>query len=395
MNKTVKLLEYAMFSQPEMERRYKSARQFMSQQGIDALMISGEDNFQYFAGTSSSLALHASLTRPSIFILPINREPIIVTQRRRHLTLGSYVTDIRDYFEVLSFPHDILLDALKEITSNQGRIGVELGHETRMGIPVGAYLDLVTALSGVQFVDASNILAKLRMVKSQEELAYIRRAVDVTGRARQRLFDLVRPGMTERDVTRLMRQLILEEGGDNTSFVILQLDLPGAANQFNYDRPLEKGTVLAIDTGATVGMYTTDYARMAVLGPATGRQKDLHRKVLEINQKMMNALRPGVKCSEIYRICVKAIEDFDLEILGPPAGRLDRRMGHGQGLLITEPPSIAAKDETMLEQGMVICTEPGIRLGDLHFLWEDVHVITENGYEQLTNETEKLREIPF
>lgn len=394
MKKTIDLLKYAMFSHSEMERRYKSARELMSQQGIDALMISGEENFQYFAGTSASLALHASLTRPSIFILPIDREPIIVTQGRKNLEMGCYVTDIRDHTAILSFPQRLLLDTMKEITFTQSRVGVELGHEQRMGIPVGAYLDLVTAMSDVQFVDASNILIKLRMVKSQEELAYIRRATDITGKARQRLFSLVRSGMTERDIARLMRQLILEEGGDNTSFVILQLDLPGAGNQFHYDRPLEKGTVLAIDAGATIGMYTIDYARMATLGPATTKQKDLHRKVLEVNQKMANALRPGVRCSEIFLLGAKAIEDIGLETLRPPKTS-GNRMGHGQGLLITEPPSIAAGDDTTLEQGMVISTEPGVRSGDLHFLWEDIHVVTENGHELLTKEPDELREIPF
>ena len=70
-------------------------------------------------------------------------------------------------------------------------------------------------------------------------------------------------------------------------------------------------------------------------------------------------------------------------------------MGHGQGMLITEPPSIAPADDTVLAEGMVISTEPGVRSGDVQFLWEDVHVITSDGHEQLTFETSELREIAF
>ena len=230
-------LQYAMFSRAEMDRRYSKARRLMGDQGLDALFISGEENFQYFAGTSASLALHHSLTRPSIFILPLNGEPIVVTQGIDNLSVSSYVTETRGYSEILSFPHQTVLEALNELGLNNGRVGVELGHEQRMGMPVGAYLALVEALPQTQFVDASDILIELRMVKSKEELGFIRRAADITGKARQRLFDLVRPDMTERDVVRLMRQLILEEGGDRTSFVILQLDLPGAKNQFSQDPP--------------------------------------------------------------------------------------------------------------------------------------------------------------
>jgi Xaa-Pro aminopeptidase len=69
------------------------------------------------------------------------------------------------------------------------------------------------------------------------------------------------------------------------------------------------------------------------------------------------------------------------------------RFGHGQGMLITEPPSINPRDDTVLEPGMVLSTEPGVRLGDVQFLWEDVHVVTEDGHEQLTTETDELREI--
>lgn len=97
-------LEFAMFSRAEMERRYAGARELMARQGIDCLLVSGEENFQYFAGTSSSLALHYSLTRPSVFLLPISRGPSIVTALRENISLGSYVTDIRDYYDILHFP---------------------------------------------------------------------------------------------------------------------------------------------------------------------------------------------------------------------------------------------------------------------------------------------------
>ena len=387
-------LEFAMFSRKDMESRYARARDFMERRGIDALLVSGEENFQYFAGTAASLALHYSLTRPSIFILPADREPIIVTQGKDNLVLGSYVTDIRVYDEILSFPLAVVLDALGDAGLKRNRLGVELGLEQRMGMPVGAYLELVSRLPDTEFVDAADIIVGLRMVKSDEEVAYIRRAAGVTGLARQRLFGQVVPGMTERDVARRMRQLILEEGGDRTSFVILQLDLAGSKNQFPYDRPLQAGTILALDAGAYVGMYTVDYVRMASLGPATDMQKRVHSAVLDVNRKMADALIPGVTCSEIYRIGAKAIEDARHEV-----GDLERlrgaRMGHGQGMLLTEPPSVNPGDHTRLEPGMVISTEPGVRSGDVQFQWEDVHVITEDGHEQLTLETDELRELAF
>jgi Xaa-Pro aminopeptidase len=200
--------------------------------------------------------------------------------------------------------------------------------------------------------------------------------------------------MTERDVARTIRRLILEEGGDRTSFVHLQLGIPGSKNQFHYDRPLKKGTVLAVDAGAYVRMYTVDYPRMAVLGKATDEMKRLYSAVLKVNKTMADALRPGIKCSEIHAIGVKAIEEAGVEVDRPEKLKKGR-MGHGQGILFTEPPSVTAGDHTVLEPGIVLSTEPGVKSGDIHFLWEDTHVITEDGHEQLTLETDELREIAF
>ncbi len=388
-------LEYALFSSKEIERRHNKARELMAQQGIDALFITGEENFQYFTGTSASIGLHYSLTRPSVFILPLEKDPIIVTQMRDFIILSTYVKDIRSYFDVLRFPHDEVLEALREVGLKNKRIGAELGREQRMGMPVGDYLALVEAMPDVEFVDAAQIILKLRMVKSEEELVYVKRAADVTGRARQKMFDShIFPGMTERDVARTIRRLILEEGGDRTSFVHLQLGIPGSKNQFHYDRPLKKGTVLAVDAGAYVRMYTVDYPRMAVLGKATDEMKRLYSAVLKVNKTMADALRPGIKCSEIHAIGVKAIEEAGVEVDRPEKLKKGR-MGHGQGILFTEPPSVTAGDHTVLEPGIVLSTEPGVKSGNIHFLWEDTHVITEDGHEQLTLETDELREIAF
>ena len=391
---TAQHLEYAQFSRAEMTRRYDRARDLMARRGIDALLVSGEENFQYLAGTTASIALHHSLTRPSVFILPLQQEPIIVTQGRANLALGCYVADFREYSEILRFPHELVLQALLDAGLPNKRVGAELGQEQRMGMPVGAYNAMTAGLPAVEFADAADILIALRMVKSGEELACIRRAADITGRARQRLFSQVEAGMTEREVARLMRQLILEEGGDRTSFVTFQHDLPGGANPFHYDRPLQKGAILAVDAGAYVGLYTIDYPRMATLGRATAQQRRLHRAVVQVDEELARALRPGIRCSQLYRIGVDAIararaEMGDLEQL-PGA-----RMGHGQGMLVTEPPSICAEDDTALEEGMVISTEPGVRWGGVQYLWENVHVITQDGHQRLTLESDELRELPW
>ena len=380
--------QWAAFSQTDIEQRWSRARQAMSDRGLDILLITGEENFQYFTGSSGTLGLHYSCTRPAVLVFPSVGEPIMIAGEMLTHSLGmtTYVRDIRGFVAIERFPFELVVEAIGELAGNKAKVGAELGLEQRMGMPVGDYLGIIAALPEACFEDAADIIVKLRMVKTAEEVAYMRQAADITSRARQRLFDEVHPGMTERDVVRRLRQLLLEEGADRISFVHLIANFPACHTQHHLDRPLSKGNILYVDTGAYVRFHTIDYARLATLGPASDEAKRGHEVLLEANARMIEALGPGVRCSELHRIAVEVIARAGYEIV--PTGR----MGHGQGLCFTEPPSISPDDHTLLEEGMVISTEPEV---EINMLWEDVHVITNNGHNQLTTEPVDLREIAF
>ena len=382
------MTQWAAFSKGDIEQRWARARAAMEARELDALLITGEENFQYFTGSTGTLGLHYSCTRPAVLVFPRTGTPIAVVGEMLTHSLGvtTYLEDMRGYVAIERFPHELVVDAIRDAVGASARVGAELGLEQRMGMPPGDYLKIVEDLPDATFEDGSDVIVKLRMVKTAEEVAYMRQAADVTGRARQRLFDEVRPGMTERDVVRRLRQLILEEGGDRISFVHLIANFPASHTQHHLDRPLEKGNLLYVDTGAYVRFHTIDYARLATLGPASNAAKRGHAVLLEANARMIEALRPGIRCSELWDIAVDAVSSGGYEVV--PSGR----MGHGQGLCFTEPPSISPNDHTVLEEGMVISTEPEV---EINMLWEDVHVITSDGSDQLTSESTELREIPF
>ena len=378
--------EWAVYSREDIEQRWQRARQLMADAELDVLLITNEENFQYFTGTSSTLGLHYSVTRPAVLVFPASGAPTAVVGDliADSFKMTSYVEQVVGYQDVLRFPFELIVDVLSACGAR--RVGAELGREQRMGMPVGDYLAVCDALADVDFVDAAEVIIVQRMVKTAEEVAYMRQAADITGRARQRMFDEVHSGMTERDVVRCLRRFILEEGGDRTSFVHLIAGFPAAHSQHHLDRPLSRGALLYVDAGAYVRYHTIDYARFATLGPATDKQKHAHATLLEANARMIDALAPGISCAQLHHIGANVIEAAGYEI--PPSGRI----GHGQGLQFTEPPSITPDDSTVLEAGMVISTEPEVALD---MLWEDVHVITETGSEQLTAETVELRELDF
>ena len=126
-----------------------------------------------------------------------------------------------------------------------------------------------------RFVDAADVIIKTRMVKSDEEVSYMREVARITARAPHTACIHGLPDSRSNRAPvgkRQFQKLVLDEGADGTSFVHFQFDiqsqLPGAKHAFHYDRPLRPGVILGIDTGARVGMYTVDYPRMVSLGPS-------------------------------------------------------------------------------------------------------------------------------
>ena len=171
----------------------------------------------HFTGSTGTLAYHYSCTRPAVLVFPREGEPVAVAGEMltHSLAMTTPLRDTRGYVAIERFPYSMVVDALGDVVGPTARIGAELGHEQRMGMPVGDYLGIVRALPEATFEDAGDLIVRLRMVKTPEEVVYMREAAAVTGRARQRLFREVVPGMTERDAVRRLRQLILEEGGES------------------------------------------------------------------------------------------------------------------------------------------------------------------------------------
>lgn len=181
---------------------------------------------------------------------------------------------------------------------------------------------------------------------------------------------------------------MLQEGADRISFVHVSSKQPTNHTYLYLEREIGVGDTIYLDGGAYYWTYTCDFPRLATVGRASEKQIRYHKILAEVNRKMAGALRPGLKCSELYRIGVKLLREAGgIGELPLKTGRI----GHGQGMLLTEPPSVAADDDTVLEPGFTLSTEP--EFGDGLHIWEDVHVVTDDGHEQLSRETEELREI--
>lgn len=375
------------FPPAEYRRRVESVRRRMAAAGIDCLFLTSEKNIRYLTGFHSQTWV--SPTRPRYVLLPAEGEPaaVVPTSNVAGFRATTWLEDVRAW--PAPRPADdgvsLVIDALRSLAGPRGRVAAEIGPEMRVQMPIADFLRIRETLPG-PLLDAGPVIRPVRMVKSAPEIARMRRIGEIASEAFARLARELRPGLTEREVARVLHGFLVDLGADTVPYLIPVSGAHGyeQINMGPTDRPLEAGDLLVIDVGATWRGYFCDFDRNFALGRTTDETRAAYAQVFEATEAGLAAVRPGRTAAEVWR-AMAAVAD--------PAGRADSpvgRMGHGLGLDLTEPPSLAPDDLTVLEAGMVITLEPSLTLpgrGALArrlMVHEENVVVTAAGCELLT-----------
>ena len=372
------------FPPDEYRDRWSRAQKLMAGAGLDAVLVTEEHNYMYFSGhrLPYSRPPCSSYSRPSAVVLPRDGEPIVIVHLFHHADAArtSPARDVRAYKEFSTGAAGLIRDALRERGLRAGRVGTELGYEQRLGLPFDEFVWLQKEMSGVEFADASDVLWRLRMVKSEAEAACIREACHITSRAYASLFSQFKEGMTEREASAILAIAMMQEGADQPGL----LDVTSGPGRYNRTsdaatrRAVQRGEMLWLDAGAVFNAYWADFSRAGVVGGPNGEQLAMQRVVNDLTMRGVELVRPGLPVAEIARACYAGLEK-----LGLPTN-VAGRIGHGVGLHITEPPHVATYDPTVLEPGMVITVEPGIITDYGAFHIEQNVLVTPGGYELLS-----------
>ncbi len=378
----------AWFPIDEYEGRVKKARELMARENMDLLFITGDMNYSYFTG-HRPISSEGTVARPNYFILPIEGDPRITV----HIFIEgdtastSWVQDIDTYSSLLDAPIKELSDIIRGYKTESKRIGAELGQEQRIGMPVSDFLLLQNELKEFEFVDAAPILWEMRMIKSPRELDCIRRAQEITVKGYVEGLPLVKEGMTEREIAGLLTGKMVEHGADYYWIML-------TSGRGNYgrisgrptNRKVTRGDMVWVDMGASVNDYWADFSRAGVVGGPTEQQNRYHKIVMDTTAEAVAAVKAGIPGAHIVDLCEEGIRKRGVDI-SFTAGRV----GHGIGLLFTEPPSIARWDPVILKENMVISIEPGLVMEDGIYHVEENLIVTQNGCEVLSQAPRELR----
>lgn len=265
------------------------------------------------------------------------------------------------------------------------RVGFE-----KQRISWASYSALESKLRRVELVPVDGAVETSRMIKSPEEIAIIRKSVDVNSRALERSLRQFKSGMREMDLAAELDYQMRRLGASNPAFdtIVAAGDRTALPHAQPSAVSIDRDQLLLVDMGATVDGYASDMTRVFFTGTPKPGARKMYRAVLEAQEAAIAAVRPGVTAASIDRAARTVLKKRGME------RAFVHSTGHGLGLEIHEAPRLGKTDRTKLQPGMTITIEPGVYyqgMGGIRI--EDTVLVTEKGCEVLTPTTKEFLSI--
>ena len=342
----------------------------MAERGIDTLVVTIGSDLPYLIGYRAMES-----ERITALVLAGNADPVLVVPALEAARVDSPV-ETRAWEETED-PIAIIAELVGE-----GASTIAIGNQTWANFVLALQDRLATA----RFIEAEPMMAQLRIVKDEEELAALRAAGAAADGVVAQIAEMQISGRTERQLARTIEQLTLESGHESAAFAIVASGPNGASPHHEAtDRVIEHGNAVVVDFGGRLRGYGSDTSRMFVVGDPSPGFRDAFAVLREAQRAGVDAVRPGVTAQSVDQ----AARDV---IAGAGYGDLFiHRTGHGIGLDTHEHPYIVAGNTVELAQGMAFSIEPGIyQTGEWGMRIEDIVAVTEDGVERMNRSNRDL-----
>jgi Xaa-Pro aminopeptidase len=369
---------YPRFSAAEFARRHDAARKLMDAEGIDALVVycsSGVNrhdhaDIHYLSGFLGNRNNYAVLTR--------TRDPHLFVQSFNHVPNAREASAIPTEWGGPSSAASVakhLLDA--------GLADAALGYVG--DVPVQSYLAWQQRLTGWRFKDATRAYRRLRLVKSAEEIDWLRRGAALTDAALRRMIQGVEPGMREYELGAMIEHEALRGGGLPHLYYISSApqESDGACvpRQNLSGRVIERGDVINTEISVSFWGYSGQMHRPVFVGDPPN---DLYRRIwdttLESYERCVRALRAGATSEDVLDAA---------DLIAERGFTINDGFLHGFGIGLL-PPSIGTRESTArrgpagptftFQENMCVVVQPnvvthderaGLQLGNLFRITKD------------------------
>ncbi|MGL4611114.1 MAG: M24 family metallopeptidase [Trueperaceae bacterium] len=233
-----------------------------------------------------------------------------------------------------------------------------------------------------EVIPTSNLIKNMRLIKSAQEIEFIRESAALTDKAFNYILNVLDTGMTEIEVALELERFLRKQGSEGVAFDIAVASgersaMPhGVASQ----KTIGMGELVALDFGAVLHGYHSDMTRTVGMGEVPDDQQALYAAVLETQELALSQIAPKKSGKAIDQLTRDHFKKRGLEQY------VVHSLGHGVGLEIHEGPTLSQRQEDFLDVGMVVTVEPGLYVpGKAGVRIEDLVVVTENGCERLSH----------
>jgi Xaa-Pro dipeptidase len=376
------------FSTTEYHDRCRRLRQLMAEAQLDVMLVHQPASVFYFSGYEN---LH--VYDHECVVIPMEGEPSLLVPQgdlsRAQLT--SWVSRIFSC-PVDGNPAHALAGILEEQGLGRSRIGVEKRAPRAAGLSVHVYEGLLAALPNASFVDASGLPERVKVIKSPQEVTYLRQAASFTDAGMRAALATAAEGRTDNDVAAAAYQAMIGAGSEFLSIpaIVNAGRYSGIAHSTHKRHRLEHGDVLFLELGGCYQRYSAPCMRSAAIGPPTDDATRLAEGCLAALGEMQTAMRPGVTFDEVSRAAARSVARAGSSVHW--SGNCGYPVGAGF------PPhwgeyscQIALGDPTVLQPGMVFHQPVVLRvLGKIGVAFSETVLITPSGCEALTRTERRL-----
>ena len=364
-------------SHQEYESRIGKAQQLMQQKGIAAIYVNAGTSLYYFTGTRWGAS-----ERMVGAIIPASGQLEYIAPAFEEATLLEYMTISGpvNCWEEDESPYALFGSTLNRLGLEAGNIGID------EAAPFFLYDGIRQSNPQFQYLNAAEITAACRMIKSPAELALMQRAKDITLAVHKSAARILTPGITTTEVEAFIHAAHQAAGATAGSYFCIVLFGEATAYPHGVKHPqvLQDNDMVLIDTGCQLEGYISDITRSYVYGEISNRQRRIWNLEKEAQAAAFAAAQVGQPCSEVDNAARKVLE---AEGLGPDyrIPGLPHRTGHGIGLDIHEWPYLVRNESTLLQAGMCFSNEPMICIpGEFGVRHEDHFYMTESGPKWFT-----------
>jgi Xaa-Pro aminopeptidase len=357
------------------KRRQKQLRIALANAQVDALLVTHLPNIRYLCGFTGSAGALLITEKQCVFFT----DGRYTTQARAEVSGARIVIGKRAPMAALAE----WLQSQKAVVRGIRRTGFEGD-----SLSFAAYKSMAKAMpSGIQLRSVSSMVESIRIIKDSDELERMRAAALLGVGLFDRALEVIRPGVKETEVAAEMEYAASKAGAEGMSFSTIIAS--GARSALPHGRassqPIPAEGFVVCDFGVILAGYCSDMTRTVYVGRPSVEARNAYNAVREAQQAALEAIRPGVRLSEVDGAARKLLQKHKL------AKYFTHSTGHGVGLEIHEAPRVAAGQEDELQPGMVITIEPGIYLpGKWGIRIEDMVAVTERGCEVLAPATKEL-----